>query len=103
MILMATYRMPGNKTEEWSKCVFKMSANSLPSCIKKWNTFSCFDGDEGGFKGYNLIYIEEGKADEALIEISKLILPFCEIEGASWKLEPLFALSDSLKILGKSK
>ncbi|MGD9032357.1 MAG: hypothetical protein PVJ69_11530 [Desulfobacteraceae bacterium] len=100
MIFVGTYRMPANKTEEWFKCFSDMSANALPSCIKKWQTFTCSDG-EIGIKGYNIIYAEKGKGDEALMEISKLMFPFSEIEGASWKIEPVMGISDSLKILGK--
>jgi hypothetical protein len=101
MIFMGTYRMPGNKLDEWLKCFANFTANSMPSCIKKWETYSCAAG-KGGSKGYNIIYSEKGKADEALIEINKLMLPFSQIEGASWKLEPLVGVSDSLKILGKA-
>jgi hypothetical protein len=102
MIFMGTYRMPINKTDEWLECFKNMTGNPLPSCIKKWETFSCFDG-ETGLKGYNIIYAEKGKVDEALIEIAKLMFPFCEIEGSSWQVEPIMGVSDSLKILGKNK
>jgi len=102
MIFIGTYRMPSNKTEKWSKCFKNMSANPLPSCIKRWETYSCFDG-EIGIKGYNLIYAEKGKGDEALIEIAKLMFPFCEIEGATWKVEPVMGVSDSFKVLGENR
>jgi len=91
MILMGTYRMPSNKTEEWWKCFSDLT----------WQTFSCLDGD--GTKGYNLIYVEEGKGDEGLIEISKMMAPFLEIEGSTFKLEPLMGVTDSLKVLEKSR
>jgi hypothetical protein len=77
-----------------------VNQNPLPSCIKKWQTFTSADG-ENGIKGINIIFTEKGKGDEALVEISKLIFPFWEIEGYRWKLEPLYGVSDSLKVLGK--
>ena len=101
MIFMGTQWIPYNKTEEWSKIYLKIIENPLPSCIKKWQTFSCLDGD--GTKGYNLIYVEEGKGDEGLIEISKMMAPFLEIEGSTFKLEPLMGVTDSLKVLEKSR
>ncbi|MBW1863270.1 MAG: hypothetical protein JRJ02_12990 [Deltaproteobacteria bacterium] len=101
MIFMGTYTMPSNKTEEWWNCFSGFTEKPLPSCIKKWQTFSCLDGD--GTKGYNLISVKEGKGDEGLIEISKLMGPFLQIEGASFKLEPLMGVTDSLKVLEKSK
>ncbi len=97
MIFMGTYTMPSNKTEEWMKCISDITANSLPSCIKKWQTFTFSDVDV--YKGYNLIFTEKGKVDEAFIEITKLIFPFCQIEGSSWKLEPLMTVTDTLKVL----
>ena len=100
MIFMGTQWLPYNKTEQWAKTFLEVAQNPLPSCIKKWLTFSSADG-ENGIKGINIIYTEKDKADEALVEISKLILPFWEIEGYRWKLEPLYGVSDSLKVLGK--
>ena len=97
MIFMGTYRMPSNKTKEWLKCFSDLTGKPLPSCIKKWQTFAFSDVD--GYKGYNLIFTEKGKVDEAFIEITKLIFPFCQIEGSSWKLEPLMTVTDTLKVL----
>ena len=102
MIFMGTQWIPHNKTEEWSKIFLKVNQNPLPSCIKRWQTFTSTDG-ESGIKGYNLIFTEKGKGDEAIVEITKLILPFWEIEGYRWKFEPLIGVSDSLKVLEKSE
>jgi hypothetical protein len=102
MIFMGTQWIPYNQTEAWSKAFLKVTSNPLPSCIKKWQTFTCNDGDKG-IKGYNLIYTQEGKGDEAMVEIAKLIIPFWEIEGYGWKLEPLIGMSDSFKVLGKDR
>ena len=100
MIFMGTQWIPHNKTEEWSKIFLKVTQNPLPSCIRKWQTFST--SDESGIKGYNLIFTEKGKGDEAVVDLTKLILPFWEIEGYRWKVETLMGVSDSLKVLGKS-
>ncbi|MBT8352192.1 MAG: hypothetical protein KJO26_13305 [Deltaproteobacteria bacterium] len=98
MILMGTYTMPNDKTEEWKKCMFDLAANPPTVGIKKWQTFSC--SYEFGYKGYNLIFTEKGQEDEALLEIAKTMFPLTQIEGTSWKLEPLMTVPDSLKILG---
>lgn len=100
MIFMGTFTLPGNKTDEWTKCSIEMASTPLPSCLKKWQIFSCSDGN-GCFKGYNLIYAEKGKGDEALIEINRLMLPFCKIESSTWKLEPLMSARDVFKTLEK--
>jgi hypothetical protein len=97
---MGTQWIPHDKTEEWAKIFLKVNQNPFPSCITKWQTFTSADG-ENGIKGINIIYTERGKADEALVEISKVILPFWEIKGYRWKLEPMFGISDTLKVIGK--
>jgi len=99
MIFMGTLTIPTNKTDEWTKCVTEFAANPLPSCLKKWQFFFCPGGE--GFKGYNLIYAEKGKGDEALIEINKLVFPFCQIDRSSWYLEPLMGITDIFKVLEK--
>ena len=97
MIFMGTYTMPSSKTDEWVKCMSDMAENQIPSCIKKWHTYTCYDED--GSKGYNLIFTEKGKVDEALIEINKLMFPFLQIEGSSWKLEPLMRVTEAFELL----
>ena len=47
MIFMGTQWLPYNKTEEWAKIFLKVTQNPLPSCIKKWQTFSSADGENG--------------------------------------------------------
>lgn len=101
MIFMGTQWIPHNKTEQWAKIFLKVTKNPLPPSIRKWQSFSSSDG-ENGIKGYNLIFSEKGKADEAVVEITRMIVPFWEIEGYRWKLEPLLGISDSLKALGKT-
>ena len=101
MIFMGTQWIPYDKTEEWSKIFLEVSKKPLPSCIKKWQTFSSSDGTDG-IKGYNLIFTDRQKGDEALVEITKMIMPFWQIEGYRWKLEPLIGVSDSMTVLGKT-
>lgn len=97
MILMGTYRMPNGETDEWKKCILDVAANPPTKGIKKWQTFMC--SDEYGYTGYNLIFTEKGKEDEALLQIAKTMFPFTQIEGTSWVLEPLMGVTDALKVL----
>ena len=100
MIFMVTQWIPYNKTNEWFD-VFKGVQGKFPSSVKKWQTFAVTDEDRG-IKGYNLIMTEKGNVDEALIEISKIMAPFWKIEGYAMKIEPIFAMRDALKVIGKS-
>jgi hypothetical protein len=99
MIFMGTFRMPSDKKDEWMNCFAGIKENPPTEGIKKWQTFMC--SDEFEYKGYNIIFTEKGKADEALVEISKTMLPFTQIEGASWTLEPLLSVTDTIKVLEK--
>ena len=47
---------------------------------------------------YNIIFIEEGKEDEAKIHIMNLLSYFNEVEGYSYKIETLLSISDRQKI-----
>lgn len=100
MIFIVTQWTAYNKTEEWFK-VFQEVKGKLPPYIKKWQTFATPD-EYRGIKGYNLIMVEKGNADEALTEISKILAPFWKIEGFGMKIEPVMALRDAVKVLGKS-
>ena len=100
MIFIVTQWTPYSKTNEWFN-TFKEVQGKIPPIIKKWQTFAVVDEDRG-IKGYNLIMVEKGNADEAMIEISKLIAPFWKIEGFAMKIEPAFAMRDALKVIGKS-
>ena len=97
---MVTQWIPYNKTDEWFKA-FQGVRGTLPSVIKKWQTFTVVD-ENRGIKGYNLIFVEKGNADEAMIEISKLTAPFWKIEGFAMKVEPVFGMRDAIKVLGKT-
>jgi hypothetical protein len=100
MIFMVTQWTPYNKTNEWLD-TFRKVQGKIPSFIKKWQTFAASD-EEKGIKGYNLIMVEKGNADEALIEISKLLAPFWKIEGFAMKIEPILSMRDALKTIGAS-
>ena len=87
MIFVVTQWTPYNKVDEWFK-IFQEVKGKFPSYIKKWQTFA--------------LPVEKGNADEALIEITKLIAPFWKIEGFGMKVETVMSMRDSIKVLGKS-
>ncbi len=100
MIFITTQWIPYNKTDEWFKA-FQEVQGKFPPYIKKWQTFAAPDKNRG-IKGYNIIFVEKGKADEAAIEVSKLFTPFWKIEGFSMKTEMVMGMRDAVKVLGKS-
>ncbi len=94
---MITVWYPPHKSKEVAKLILK-SPREIPF-VTKWRVFNCPAGKEG-LKGYNLIYTERGKMEEAILELGKYFLPFSEIEGYYTKFEPLIGVSDSFNLIG---
>ncbi len=67
--------------------------------ITKWRVFNTSGGSKG-MKQYHLIYTERGKAEEAMGELNKYFMPFLNIKGFRYLVEPLMGISDSYKLLG---
>ncbi len=97
MIFLLTVWYPPNKTMEMGKKLLK--ALKMPPFIKKWQIFSATGGVDG-LKTYSLIMSERGKGDEALIEITKTLVPYWEIEGYKYNIEVLIGVKDTFKITG---
>ena len=100
MIFILTQWTPYSKVDEWFK-IFQEVKGKFPPFIKKWQTFALADEDRG-IKGYNIIMVEKGNADEGAIEIMKAVAPFWKIEGFAMKIESVMSMKDSIKVLGKS-
>ena len=75
------------------------TAPKMPDYINKWQTFATADGKKG-IKVYNVIMVKEGKSDEAAIYLTKTQTHFIdEVEGYTYKVEPVMGVKDSLKAL----
>ena len=97
MIYMVTAWYPCDKIKTLMAAFKK--APKLPNYIKKWQTFGAADGNIG-YKGYNLIFVEEKASDEAAIFIAKMQQHFVEnVQGYMWKIEVLMSVKDALKVL----
>lgn len=92
---MITTWVPFNKLEDVDKLTPESPFN-IPN-IKKWITLSIPDG-KNGMKTYNIVYIEEGKAEETLLHLVKMLYVFNEIEGYSYKIEATLSGRDMRKI-----
>jgi hypothetical protein len=67
--------------------------------VTKWRAFNTSGGLKG-MKQYHLIYTERGKMEEAGGSINKYFMPFLNIKGFRYKIEPLLGISDSYTLLG---
>ncbi|MFW9896586.1 MAG: hypothetical protein ACFFD7_12340 [Candidatus Thorarchaeota archaeon] len=100
MIIMVTQWYPLKQGNLVAEKFLQALKNPLPSYIKKWQTFSVVEDDKN--KVYNLIMVEKGKADDAQIEIGKILNSFSDVDGYSMKLEIVLGARDTFKILGRS-
>jgi hypothetical protein len=94
-IYVITTWVPFNKLEDVDKLTPKSPFN-IPN-IKRWIPLSTPDGKDG-MKTYHIIYIDEGKAEETLPYIMKMLSFFNEIEGYSYKIESTFSGRDMRKM-----
>ena len=88
---------PSSKAAELVELVKKMG--KPPSYVKKWLTMQTGEG-KLGIKHYNIVYIEKGHGDDAIVEISKMFRPFLDHNDVEAKVEVLVSARDALKILG---
>ncbi len=90
MILMLTLFYPA----EMQKKIMETSAGlKPPAYVKKWQIYGATDGPQG-YKAIHIVYIEKGKADEALVDIPKLFLPTMALGRVEIKFEILWSLRD---------
>ena len=98
MILNIILWYPSSKAKEVLSEVSKLP--KPPNFVKKWQFLQTAEGKDG-IKHYNIIYIEKGKGDEAIIDISKMLWPILDKEYVEAKIEILTSARDALKILSK--
>ena len=98
MILNIILWYPSSKAKEVLSEVSKLP--KPPNFVKKWQFLQTAEG-KSGIKHYNIIYIEKGKGDEAIIDISKMLWPILDKEYVEAKIEILTSARDALKILSK--
>ncbi len=96
-IYMLTVWYPPHKASDMAKLYLKQSRET--PFVTKWRVFNTTGGVKG-IKQYHLIYTERGKAEEALGELNKYFMPFLNIEGFRYLVEPLMGVSDGYALLG---
>ncbi len=96
-IYMVTVWYPPHKAPEMAKLYVKQSKDI--KFVTKWRVFNTSGGLDG-IKQYHLLYTEKGKLEEAETEVMKYFMPFLNIEGFRYLVEPLMGVSDSYRLLG---
>ena len=94
---MLTVWYPPHKAADMAKLYLKQPRD-IPF-VTKWRVFNA-TGGLNGIKQYHLIYTERGKMEEAGGELLKYFMPFINIEGFRYLIEPLTGVSDGYALLG---
>ena len=94
---MLTVWFPPDKSTDMTRLYLKQP-REIPF-VSKWRVYNT-SGGINGIKQYHLIYTERGKAEEAMGSITKYFLPFLNIEGFRYLVEPLMGVSDSYAMMG---
>ena len=96
VILITLWYAP-HKATEVAK-LFLKQPREVPF-VSKWRSFTCAGGEKG-VKQYHLIYTERGKLEDAMVGLTRYLMPFLAIESFTYIAEILMGVSDSMKMLG---
>jgi len=89
---------PGEKAEEIGKILPKLP--KLPEFVKPPQLFTTVSNDDGKIKAYGIYEVEDDKSHEGYVAIAKRLTGYFEVEGLSYKIEPLMSIKESLNLLG---
>jgi len=89
---------PGEKAEEIGKILPKLP--KLPEFVKPPQLFTTVSNDDGKIKAYGIYEVEDDKSHEGYVAIAKRLTGYFEVEGLSYKIEPLMNIKESLNLLG---
>ena len=98
MLFMVTETWPTESSVEVGKVAVGALAKALPSYIKRLGPYVTPGGD--GMKAYVLYEIEKGHVDEGFKEVTKRHVPYFNIEGWKYTIEPLMSVEEALPLLG---
>lgn len=100
MILLYTLYYPAQMQEKLMETAASLLSKKPPAYVKKWLSFGATDGPKG-FKWMSIIYVEKGRADEAMIELTRMFVPFLRLGNIELKTEILGSLKDIMEIYRK--
>jgi len=89
---------PGEKSKEIGKLLPKLP--KLPEFVKPPQLFVTISNDDGKIKAYGIYEVEDDKSHEGYVAIAKRLTGYFEVEGLSYKIEPLMNIKESLNLLG---
>jgi len=98
MFFMVTHMYPTKSTAEVAKVAVGVLAKAPPPYVKRLGQYITAGSD--GFKTYALYEIEKGHVEEGFKELNKRLVPWFNIEGWKFTVEPLMTPEEAIPMLG---
>ena len=98
MLFMLTMTWPTESSGEVGKVAVENLAKAPPPHVKRLGLYLTPGGD--GMKAYVLYEIEKGHVDEGFKEVTKRHVPYFNIEGWRYTIEPLLSVEEALPLVG---
>ena len=95
---MSVASFPGEQAEKAGKALPNLP--KLPDFVKPPQIFVTLSNDNGEVKAYGLYEVDDDKAHEGLVAISKRLTGYFGVEGMKYKIEPLMTVREALALLG---
>ena len=98
MLFMVTETYPTKSIAEAGKVAVEAYAKAPPPYVKTLGLYIAPGGD--GVKSYALYEIEKGHVDEGYEALLKLYVPYFNIEGWKFAVEPVLSVKQALPLVG---
>jgi len=96
---MVTFTYPPNRAEEVGQAFVSGAAPDLPDFVNRIQIFVVLDKK---LKAYSIYEVEDAKAHEGFVAITKRFTGYFNIEGSRFKIEPLLTVNEALPLIGLS-
>ena len=98
VFFLSIVTFPGEKSEEIGKALPKLP--KVPDFVKILHLLVTVSDDKGEVKGYGLYEVDDDKAHEGYVAISKRLTGYFGVEGVKFKIEHLMTTREALALLG---
>lgn len=98
MLFMVTETYPTKSSVEAGKVAVEAYTKAPPPYVKTTGLYLALGGD--GIKSYAIYEIEKGHVDEGYKGLLKVYVPFFNIEGWKFAVEPLLPVKEALPLVG---
>jgi len=100
MFFMVTATYPPDKLAEVVQTFRKGLEVPLPALLKRLHVLTPGGAGELGIKSYSIFEADKGSEYDALVELTKRMARFNNIEGYRYEIESLLTAEEAIPLLG---